>query len=408
MNRAERRRQKKAGIKVQKEPTLNLKVSDFDHMVSHAEKSAKERATAAAIHEIDRQILEHDEAYSLDIDAMVLWTLHVYLGFGKKRLERFYRDMLKEHIHMREVYEMDDTYPERYKLKELCNVDVEALNNEFKEVMSWKERWQSGVVYYDNIPEELKKLDQWVCANDGSKVPMKAWENEAASSTNPETWSDFETALESYNQHYYDYCGFVFADNGYVGIDIDEGYDEDGLMSVLGADIVGKCHSYTEKSRSGRGFHILLRGTLPFKGKNNLAGVEIYKAARYFIMTGNTLLYREIIENQEAIDYVVEKYFPEARETSDKVVVGRDKIYAPVWEEPVVNGRVKLRPVYPRIPDGSRNICLTSLAGMLHNQGYSKSQIYEELLYANTVACDPPLDRNELRTICNSVTRYKR
>ena len=125
MNRAERRRQKKAGIKVQKEPTLNLKVSDFDHMVSHAEKSAKERATAAAIHEIDQQILEHDEAYSLDIDAMVLWTL----------LERFYRDMLKEHIHMREVYEMDDTYPERYKLKELCNVDVEALNNEFKEVI---------------------------------------------------------------------------------------------------------------------------------------------------------------------------------------------------------------------------------------------------------------------------------
>lgn len=135
MNRAERRRQKKAGIKVYKEPILNLKVSDFDHMISHAKKSAKERATAAAIHEIDRQILERDEAYSLDIDAMVLWALHVYLGFGKKRLERFYRHMQKEHLHMREVYEMDDTYTERYKLKELCNVDVEALNNEFKEVI---------------------------------------------------------------------------------------------------------------------------------------------------------------------------------------------------------------------------------------------------------------------------------
>lgn len=35
---------------------------------------------------------------------------------------------------MREVYEMDDIYSGRYKLKELCNVDVEALNNEFKEV----------------------------------------------------------------------------------------------------------------------------------------------------------------------------------------------------------------------------------------------------------------------------------
>ena len=261
------------------------------------------------------------------------------------------------------------------------------------------------MVYYDNIPEELKKLNQWVCANDGSKVPMKAWENEAASSTNPETWSDFETALESYNQHYYDYCGFVFADNGYVGIDIDEGYDEDGLMSVLGADIVGKCHSYTEKSRSGRGFHILLRGTLPFKGKNNLAGVEIYKAARYFIMTGNTLLYREIIENQEAIDYVLEKYFPETKKKQAETFGSR--IYSPIWEMPE-NNRIKLRPVYPRIPDGSRNICLTSLAGMLHNIGYSKTDIYNEIMYANLTACDPPLDKYELQTITRSVTRYKR
>ena len=261
---------------------------------------------------------------------------------------------------------------------------------------------------YENIPVELQKLPQWVCANDGSKVPMKAFENAAASSTNPKTWADFETALQMVNDGYYDYCGFVFADNGYVGIDIDCGYDDDGLISFLGADIIGKCHSYTEKSRSGRGFHILLRGTLPFKGKNNLKGVEIYKASRYFIMTGDTILYNDIIENQEAIDYVVETYFPEVREDKNDVVVGRDKIYTPVWEDAVSEGRIKLRPVYPRIPDGSRNICLTSLAGMLHNLGYSKSHIYEELLYCNTVACDPPLGKNELRNICNSVTRYKR
>lgn len=264
------------------------------------------------------------------------------------------------------------------------------------------------MVCYDNIPEELKRLNQWVCAYEHSKIPMKAYENEAASSTNPTTWSDYQTAHRAVTDGYYDYCGYVFADNGYVGIDIDCGYDEDGLINVLGADIIGKCHSYTEKSRSGRGFHILLRGSLPFKGKNNLAGVEIYKAARYFIMTGNTILYHSIVENQEAIDYVLEKYFPETRETSDRVIVGRDRKYSPVWEEPIVEGRIKLRPVYPRIPDGSRNICLTSLAGMLHNQGYSKGQIYEELLYANTVACDPPLEKNELKTICNSVTRYKR
>lgn len=259
---------------------------------------------------------------------------------------------------------------------------------------------------YDNIPDDLKKLSQWVCAAEGSKVPMKSWEYAAASSTNPETWSDFETAIESVNQHHYDYCGFVFADNGIVGVDIDAGYDEDGFISTLAADIIGKCKSYTEQSRSGRGFHILLKGTLPFKGKNNLAGVEIYRTARYFIMTGDILLYRELIENQEAIDYVVAKYFPDMRDS--KQAVDKNKIYIPVWEKPIADERIKLRPNYPRIPDGSRNMCLTSLAGMLHAQGYSKSQIYDEIQYANQSACDPPLDKYELQSICNSVARYKR
>lgn len=263
------------------------------------------------------------------------------------------------------------------------------------------------MTHYENVPEDLKILPQWVCTRGDSKVPMCAYENKAASSVSPETWSPFAVALESVEKGFYDYCGFVFADNGIVGIDIDDGFDEDGFLSSLAADIIGQCKSYTEKSKSGRGFHILLRGDLTFKGKNNLAGVEIYKSSRYFIITGDTLLYSNIIENQDAIDYVVEKYFPEVqREKEDAGCGGR--IYTPIWQDPIVDGRVKLRPVYPRIPSGSRNICLTSLAGMLHNQGYSKRQIYDELVYANTVACDPPLDRRELQTICNSVTRYKR
>ena len=131
MNRAERRRQQKAGIKVKKEPTLNLKVSDFDNMVSNARQQAKDRATAAAIHEIDQQILERDKAFSLDIDSMVLWALHIHCGWGKKRLEDFYRVMLSEHLRMREYYEIDDTFPERYLLKDRFGVDVEALNAEF-------------------------------------------------------------------------------------------------------------------------------------------------------------------------------------------------------------------------------------------------------------------------------------
>jgi len=262
------------------------------------------------------------------------------------------------------------------------------------------------MTHYENIPSELRALPQWVCADDNSKCPMSCFGYEAASSTNPNTWGEFEDAMAAVSGKFYPYAGFVFADNGIVGIDIDAGYDEDGFISYLAADIIGQCQSYTERSKSGRGFHILLYGDLPFKGKNNLAGVEIYKSARYFIMTGDVTLYDTIIENQAAIDYVLDKYFPQARVAKTRKF-SSDRIYQPQWERP--NGRrVKVRPVYPRMGIGSRNLCLTSLAGLMHNQGYSKEQIYHELQYANEAACDPPLENDELQSICNSVTRYKR
>ncbi len=256
-----------------------------------------------------------------------------------------------------------------------------------------------------NIPIELRKLNQWVCVKGDSKIPMNVNTSTPASSTDPLTWCSFDNALTSIKDGRYDYLGFVFDDNDIVGIDIDDGYDEDGFLSEIAVDIIGKCKSYTEKSKSGRGFHILLKGILPFKGKNNLKGVEIYKVARYFIMTGDTLLYHNIQESQEVIDYIVEKYFPEMRDSkTDKPIT--DTIYTPEWGKP--QGKIMLRPKYKPIPDGARNLSLTSLAGQLHNVGYTKEDIYKELLYANSVACNPPLSTNEIQCIVNSITRYKR
>lgn len=255
-----------------------------------------------------------------------------------------------------------------------------------------------------NIPEELKNLNQWVCACHNSKMPMIAHAYAPASSTNPNTWTTYQAAVMSVECGNYDHIGFVFNDNGIVGIDIDTGFDEEGFISPLAADIIGKCRSYTEKSKSGRGFHILVKGDIPFKGKNNLNGVEIYKQSRYFIMTGDVMLYDTIIENQEAIDYIVDKYFPTTRENNN--TYNFDRIYSPIWDKP--QGRIQLRPVYPRIVSGSRNICLTSLAGMLHSQGYTPQQILDEISYCNKVACEPMLYERELVSIVNSVTRYKR
>ena len=257
-----------------------------------------------------------------------------------------------------------------------------------------------------NIPKELQNLKQWVCSRSYSKVPMMVTKHDVASSSDPNTWGTFQEAVMSVECENYDNIGFVFNDNGIVGIDIDRGYDEDGFLTEQASEIITMCNSYTEKSRSGRGFHILIKGTLPFRGKNNRNGVEIYKEARYFIMTGDVFLNNtEIIENQKAIDDIVEKYFPNVVKTSENKPY-TDKIYTPQWVKNC--GKIKLRPTYPKIPNGCRNICLTSLAGMLHSQGYTARQIYNELVYCNKVACEPMVYDSEIQSIVRSVTRYKR
>ena len=275
------------------------------------------------------------------------------------------------------------------------------------------------MIDYSRIPYELRQLNQWVCANEGSKVPMQATRPYPASSTNPATWASFEEAVEAVKNGYYDYIGFVFNDNGIVGIDLDDAVEYLEAQFFSGENIrcpgatqeaykiFDLCRSYTEISKSGTGLHIFIKGDIPFTGKNNLAGVEMYKTARFFIMTGETLgSTMTLRENQEALDQIVEKYFPETRERKTTTVTPR--IYNPEWDSPKGSKRVKIRPHYPVIPDGCRNICLTSLAGMMHSIGYTKGQIYRELQYANSTACKPPLDDGELRSICNSVTRYRR
>ena len=274
------------------------------------------------------------------------------------------------------------------------------------------------MINYDHIPEELRQLKQWVCVSEGSKAPRQALTYFPASSTNPATWSTFEDAVLSVKLGLHDYIGFVFNDNGIVGIDLDDAIHYTSLYvgpnevrqcpqaSFIAEEILHACNSYAEISKSGTGVHIFVKGDIPFKGKNNLKGVEIYKTGRFFIMTGDMLGNHPVIENQKALDYIVDNYFPETREKKSTTVTPR--IYSPEWDCPKGSKRIRIKPNYPVIPDGCRNICLTSLAGMMHSIGYSKGQIYRELQYANDTACRPPLQDNELKAICNSVTKYLR
>lgn len=260
--------------------------------------------------------------------------------------------------------------------------------------------------HYESIPQVLKDLPQWVCTWNNSKIPMQANIMKASSSSNPSLWSTYEEAKARVEDGTYDNLGFVFDNNYIVGIDIDVGFDEEDMVSDIAQDIINHCHSYTELSRSGRGMHIYLIGDIPFAGKNNGAGVEIYKSNRYFIVTGKRLKYERLSANQEGIDYVLEKYFkdiPKEKEINNK---SGSKIYKPVYR--TSEGKLSLKPIYPEVSEGARHISMVSMAGQLHNSGATFTEVYCQLLEINKQACKPPLNTREIESIVNSVCKYKR
>jgi len=169
---------------------------------------------------------------------------------------------------------------------------------------------------YENIPQELKQLNRWVCwkleERDGkpTKVPVNPKTGGRAMSNNPDTWGSFETALECHKKYNLQGVGFMFNGDGIVGVDIDGCRDpETGTLTAEARDIIYTLESYTELSQSGTGIHIICKGRLP-EGKRRHGKVEMYETGRFFIMTGNVLDdgHTEIEERTAELAQVHAKY----------------------------------------------------------------------------------------------------
>lgn len=141
------------------------------------------------------------------------------------------------------------------------------------------------------IPEELKTIPRWVCCT-ADKLPICPRNGDAASSTDPGTWSDYATAAGAVTRLGCRGIGFVLGD-GIAGIDIDHCIDpETGVVAQAALAIVESMHSYTEISPSGTGLHILWRGVKAGPAcRRSLApgmGLEMYDGGRYFTVTGRS------------------------------------------------------------------------------------------------------------------------
>jgi putative DNA primase/helicase len=147
------------------------------------------------------------------------------------------------------------------------------------------------LVKVESIPEELRVRPQWVVwkavGDKPGKVPYSARTGRRASSTDLLTWSTFQEALEAYENSEYAGLGFVFSSaDPYTGIDLDNCVDENGEIAGWALEIVRYFDSYTELSATGTGLHVIVRGEIPNRRKDE---VEVYSSKRFFTVTGHAV-----------------------------------------------------------------------------------------------------------------------
>jgi hypothetical protein len=162
---------------------------------------------------------------------------------------------------------------------------------------------------YNNIPEEMKQLNQWVGSRatirfgKRGKLPIHSVNKSFAKTNDPITWSSFADTIDKRSGD--DGIGFVVQEsNRILFIDLDDCIIE-GKPNELALSFAKTLNSYYEISPSGTGLHIFckIRSDINidiFSIKSDT--LEIYYDKRYCHMTGNckkTLPLKELNKEQE-------------------------------------------------------------------------------------------------------------
>lgn len=151
---------------------------------------------------------------------------------------------------------------------------------------------------YQNIPAELTELRQWVIAYDDKK-PRNPKNGNLANVTDPNTWGSFEDAVRANAPK----IGFVLTPwDPYAIIDLDDKPEKPCTdeQRQLHRAILTHVVSYTERSTSGSGYHIVCKGTIPAALHRD--NVEVYNHSRYMIFTGDVVRPMEIVNCQPILD----------------------------------------------------------------------------------------------------------
>lgn len=149
---------------------------------------------------------------------------------------------------------------------------------------------------YQNIPYEMREYPHWVMwryedtdSKKPTKVPYSARSGQLASVTDANTWATFDECVNAMSSGWYNGIGFVLTEQDpYAFIDLD---DTKGDQTALDRQvkIYNEFNSYAERSPSGSGLHIIVKGAIPAGRRRSF--IEVYSSARYMTMTGD--IYRD-------------------------------------------------------------------------------------------------------------------
>ena len=171
---------------------------------------------------------------------------------------------------------------------------------------------------FENIPKEMKEAPRWCLRKD--KVPYSV-SGRPAKPNDLNTFSSFGEvieALEGAGNNGYDGIGFLLG-GGWIGVDFDHCLDKTAGLDPRVESWVQRFDSYTEKSPSETGLHIITRGLLT-GGSVKRDWCELYDKDRYFTVTGNVYgEYRPVRVAQDAISALRQELAPPAEKPAPQL-----------------------------------------------------------------------------------------
>jgi len=190
------------------------------------------------------------------------------------------------------------------------------------------------------VSPRLRERENWVAwryswksdREEWTKIPVDTTTGDFASSTDPQTWSTFESALQYHNdpENDTDGLGFVLSENDtVVGVDLDDCRDPDTAdLEPWARELLDRVPTYTEVSPSGTGLHLIGLGFVPDGGNradiDDAEGhLEVYDSGRYLTVTGQRV--EDTPPGVEQVNSEVESIHSEyIADTSKSADIGTD------------------------------------------------------------------------------------